>query len=166
MFTFNRRGNLVPSEVILTDWNTFHSYFVEEINNTQRKVIGKKLGEFLFEILQIINIPFEVWIDGSFVTQKTEPNDVDVLIHLPNDIFSKYKSTISPLIEQSKYATNGLIDAYITIQYSKNHPYYPLYEADIMEWKHIYGKTRATLSGARFPKGIITLKFTRDDYSN
>lgn len=166
MFIFNKRGNLVPAEIISTDWQNFYNYFVDVTNDKQRQVIGKQLFTFLLEIYEIINEPFEIWIDGSFITQKISPNDIDILIHLPNDIFTMYKSTISPLIEQSKYMTNGLIDAYITIQYPDNHQYFPLYEADLNEWKHIYGKTRATPSGVRFPKGILTLKFSRNDSNN
>jgi len=48
-------------------------------NPKVRREIMDRFEEFIAE-LQTFNTQFEIWIDGSFVTEKPQPNDVDIVI--------------------------------------------------------------------------------------
>lgn len=53
--------------------------FVEPFGTTTRR---KRLVERFRALIQRIGdwgIPFEVWVDGSFATEKPEPSDIDLL---------------------------------------------------------------------------------------
>jgi len=50
----------------------------------QRRRLFEKLVELL-DILRLSRLVRWVYVDGSFVTNKSEPNDVDVIIVLPAD---------------------------------------------------------------------------------
>lgn len=47
------------------------------VNQEKRLKLIERFG-FLIEKVEEIGISFEVWINGSFVTKKEEPNDIDV----------------------------------------------------------------------------------------
>ncbi|MCL2219101.1 MAG: hypothetical protein FWC23_01400 [Chitinispirillia bacterium] len=56
----------------------FERLFVVPFNSTTRNGLCAKFREWLAAI-KAIPISLEVWIDGSFVTYKPDPADVDVL---------------------------------------------------------------------------------------
>ena len=48
-------------------------------NPEDRREIMDRFEEFISK-LRAFNTQFEVWVDGSFVTEKPQPNDVDIVI--------------------------------------------------------------------------------------
>jgi len=56
----------------------FERLFVTPFNSTTRKELCAKFREWL-QAVKAIPIPLEIWIDGSFVTYKPDPSDVDLV---------------------------------------------------------------------------------------
>jgi hypothetical protein len=52
-------------------------------NNTRRRAVFDALITLRDE-LEDLRLVGEIWIDGSFMTRKPEPNDVDVLLRTPS----------------------------------------------------------------------------------
>ena len=52
--------------------------------NEHRKMLIDRLKVYLTEV-EAIRLPFEVWIDGSFSTEKPEPTDVDLVLLFDRD---------------------------------------------------------------------------------
>ncbi len=48
-------------------------------NNSKRQLLYENFLKFL-DNLNYINSKFEIWIDGSFTTEKSEPEDIDILV--------------------------------------------------------------------------------------
>lgn len=48
-------------------------------NSPQRKYLVERFKAFWSQLI-LLEIPFEVWLDGSFSTQKPDPQDIDLLI--------------------------------------------------------------------------------------
>jgi len=65
----------------------FESIFVNSFNSqNRRKFLVERFRMFWYK-LEEIEVDFEIWIDGSFVTKKTEPNDIDIaILHTPDQI--------------------------------------------------------------------------------
>ncbi|MDQ8141821.1 MULTISPECIES: DUF6932 family protein [Chryseobacterium] len=66
----------------------FHTISIDEINqicvtnfprNDKRKELFDNFLKFL-KHLEMVNSKFEIWVDGSFTTEKEEPEDIDILI--------------------------------------------------------------------------------------
>lgn len=66
----------------------FHAMTLEQIKSqcvdafpgsTRRRILYERLVVYLTLLAQV-GLPLEVWIDGSFVTEKAEPDDIDVAI--------------------------------------------------------------------------------------
>jgi hypothetical protein len=54
------------------------NHFVTPFENKDKRLKLIERFNYLIEKVEEIGIPFEVWINGSFVTNKEEPNDIDV----------------------------------------------------------------------------------------
>ncbi len=62
--------------------NEFIDTFVDNFPTSQRrKLIADALWEFVREVFAV-GVPYEIWIDGSFVTTKINPNDADLVLFL------------------------------------------------------------------------------------
>ena len=48
-------------------------------NSSTRKTLLDGLESFV-EQLQKVGVPIELWIDGSFTTEKENPNDIDMVL--------------------------------------------------------------------------------------
>ena len=74
-----------------------------------RLLLFERLSIFLDVVRSTVG-SCEVWIDGSFVTTKPNPNDVDILVLLPsNAVFAE--SDVLILLHQAR--TKYQCDAYI-----------------------------------------------------
>jgi len=78
--------------------------FVKPFGNVgaKRAELCKKFKEWLSEV-KSIGAPLTIWVDGSFVTQKSEPEDIDVVCimessHLRN-LSLEYKNRLSELFK-------------------------------------------------------------------
>jgi hypothetical protein len=60
-------------------WELDKMFLEPFYNNEQRKKLIDKLQLYLDELLAV-GLDAEVWIDGSFTTEKPEPEDVDIVI--------------------------------------------------------------------------------------
>jgi len=98
------------------------------------------------------------WVDGSFISKKPEPNDIDVIsfISYRELIEDKYK------LDNFKYPsplTNCCVDAYIVLVYPPEHKNYPLYIGDRLYWMDVFDKTKTSRNGSKHPKGFLELNF-------
>jgi hypothetical protein len=55
-------------------------------NKDHRATLFQKMLVFLGLIHDDVGIPFTVWVDGSFTTEKPEPEDIDIMLLLDDHI--------------------------------------------------------------------------------
>ena len=71
---------LLPAGFHDIDIDNLDDLFVNNFgNNTRRSHLVSQLRIFLNELSKV-NAKFEIWLDGSFLTLKDEPDDIDLLI--------------------------------------------------------------------------------------
>lgn len=106
--TFDQYGYLVPYEVIPADFDTFETVFVKNFSNTsKRHQWFKNYVAYVGELKTLLGTGFTQWIDGSFISQKFNPNDnvgylillwiciTNALKGLFNLIFNQWKTLMS-----------------------------------------------------------------------
>ncbi|MEN9612871.1 MAG: hypothetical protein RLZZ628_3685 [Bacteroidota bacterium] len=77
---FDLIGHLVPYTVIETDFERFEKILVYDFpNHSSRYEILSGYKLYLEKLKQIIGNSFFQWVDGSFVTDKLNPNDIDIV---------------------------------------------------------------------------------------
>ena len=128
----------------------FHQLTMSKVRNicvdsfplsTKRDGIMKNL-EHVHSELTGVGIKGDLWIDGSFVTEKIQPNDVDLLLNVDLEFLN------NRTIEQEKvlmwYINDDLrmqyqCDSYFLANYPNDHPLCNLMDKGLSYWKKLFG---------------------------
>ena len=158
---FDQYGFLIPYGPIPATLDTVERVFVEEFpNSITRPMHLDRYREYNARLLALIPTrerPAELtqWIDGSFVSQKQNPGDIDLLTFLPTDLYDQYERVVRSWRTEFKTGAGGRVDAHLIRVYDEGHRYRNLYESDYIEWLHIWGYT---VKQPRKNKGFIEIK--------
>lgn len=119
-FSFDDDGQLTPYEVHKSDLTTVNSCFVTPYKSLGiRKAIWNKYILYNKDLLADIGVPFSQWIMGSFISKKTNPNDIDIVNFIDA---SKTGTHLENYLDKSSlkvYSTDG----YIIPVYNNDSPY-------------------------------------------
>lgn len=112
--------------------------------------------ESIISIFQKQNIHQEIWIDGSFVTEKINPNDVDIVAPVDFESFSRLTKPQQDILRW--YANEDLkqsygCDNYTFFEYLPAHPDFSTGQAARNYWLDLFGTDRDG-----YKKGIAVLK--------
>ncbi len=139
--------------------------FVEDFTNgsTTRRAHIERYQEYNARLLALIPAPerpnggLTQWIDGSFVSQKQNPGDIDLLTFLPTGLYDQYEQIVRSWRTEFKTGAGGRVDAHLIRVYEEGHRYRNRYESDYIEWRHIWGYT---VKQPRKNKGFIEIKIS------
>ena len=125
--TFDERGNLTPYQLIPSDLETIRTIFVELFpDSITRWKIFDAFTAYLNELKSVLNEPLEIWVDGSFTTQKQNPGDVDFVIFVDRQIAAIHVDAIYRF-RQKRYGEKSLTDGYFVEIVPQTHPDYRIY---------------------------------------
>lgn len=147
-------NGMLPAGVHDYSVDEFITQFVNGFPTSQRrKQIAAVLFDFAKEIFTY-GIPYEFWIDGSYVTDKVNPNDADLVLFFQYSDLTSLKPQI-PLLRQ-KYLPN--LDTYYMCAASPENQkillpaVYNKLVNDRNYWRGQFGFDRCD-----HPKGIVRL---------
>lgn len=151
---FNDNGVIEPG-IHEFDMQHFYDVFVQQFTTSERrKEIFKSFIEFIRELANNYAIQ-EVWIDGSFVTEKVNPNDIDIILFFDVEDYKELRPVWNSIRQRNN------IDSYCEIiineqTKSKLSPSdFSIITNQRNYWRGQFGFDRIDT-----PKGII--KFTSD----
>jgi len=152
MMQFDENGFLTPFKIIETDFEEFKETFV---TNTRREYLFEEYFRFL-QTLQGLGLgSFFQWINGSFVTQKNAPKDMDVVTFIDYRNLSSKTEKALPKIFRTE-----TLDCYFVVSYPEEHKSYNLYKMDRAEWYFLFSTTRRDMkTGKTWNKGFVQLNF-------
>ena len=114
--------------------------------------------EKVIEELRMNGIEGEVWIDGSFVTEKMNPEDVDLVLRIQAIFYEnathKQKEAVSWLTTNLK--NTHLCDSYFFMEWPEGHPNYW-----IGQYMHNYWMKQFGFFRSNEMKGIPVLSLQR-----
>ncbi|MCD2347417.1 DUF6932 family protein [Clostridium guangxiense] len=88
---FNEDG-LLEAGIHNYSVSDFKNNFINYFNTSQtRSIIYKNTIMWLKLINEKVMLPEEIWFDGSYVTSKINPNDLDVVLFFDRASFTKEK---------------------------------------------------------------------------
>ncbi|MGX5852016.1 DUF6932 family protein [Dyadobacter jiangsuensis] len=152
---FDIQGNLKPYDIIYTDWSTFKTEFVDAFPRSDtRQVIFENFSVYTEKLVAIIGRGFYQWIDGSFVTRKLNPNDIDFVTYVNAKTFSQNEHQLNLLREYSREQSLR-IDGYFVKDYPKDHKGFVQSYLDSVHWMHEFVKD----SRRGQSKGFIQLDY-------
>ncbi len=105
---------------------------------------------FIEKLKDLISTHFYIWVDGSFVTKRLRPNDIDILIFVESETLNQIEKQLYQLKRQFKPE----IDSYFIEVLSLDNPKYFLFEMNRTEWLFTFSTNRNFQN-----KGIIQIDF-------
>lgn len=105
--------------------------------------------------LGAVGINAEAWIDGSFLTEKIDPNDVDFAIRLRGAEYDVAPQEVCDAVEWavSDLKTSHRVDGYAWAEWPDSHPLHGFGEDRRQYWTKWYGSSRGG-----HPKGIVVIR--------
>ena len=160
MIQFDDRGNLYPSRVIETNYDDFEQQFVQNMKASEtRQRLWHNFNDFIYDFQAQIIPTFKIWIDGSFVSNKLNPRDIDAVFILDYKICERQQSILDNMwFTKARKFQLGL-DFYYSIDYPETHKRHFVSHLNHLYWLDVYGHTRQDNTGKNHRKGFIELKF-------
>jgi hypothetical protein len=120
----------------------------------RRKPIMEGLVK-LIEKLRADGIAAEIWVNGSFLTKKIDPDDSDILVLVPGDFLDnatpEQKATLDWLNTDLK--ASHMCHSFVLTKRPEGHP-----EHEEFIWDHAYWLRQFGFSRKDDPKGLVTIK--------
>jgi hypothetical protein len=135
MLIFDQFGNLTPDKPIESSFEEIEQTFAF---NERRKNLLDKLKSFIDAVLVLGVDVKQAWIDGSWVTKKAFPRDIDTVLFISNEDYSRFSPHLRRLTEQ--YLPD--VDSYFLSIYPENHPLRFWYESDRIDYLHLFSGDR------------------------
>jgi hypothetical protein len=156
MLTFNSSGLLVPDGKIISTLTELEKEFVKNLPSDQRREIFKCYRKYCEELKEICKTDSLLqWINGSFVTKKDKPGDIDIVTFLDSETIKSLGNDLDNF--KSPYSeTVYNVDAYILETYPQSHKNIFFYQSDFAYWYDNFTKTRRT-RGNRLAKGFLEI---------
>ena len=161
MTTFNEQGFLEPG---------FHDWTLDEVH--ERLVLGfprsetrRRLAsgyERLIGVFARNELDVEQWLDGSFVSSRENPRDLDLVTIMEAQVYASLPEDVQMDVQQtydrSAKAEFGC-DSYFAIRWPDDNPGFDDWVAPRDYWTALFGYERPRPPfPRRVPKGIIRLQ--------
>jgi hypothetical protein len=109
--------------------------------------------------LKTVGISCKIWIDGSFLTKKIEPDDVDFVVDVPAHVADNPTPAQKALLNELgnlAFCKTGKLHSFLMLNAPLVHKYYALSQRLHEQWKRDFGFAYVS----REPKGIavVTVK--------
>lgn len=92
--------------------------------------------------LSVSLIRSDVWVDGSFLTKKIEPDDVDVVVVIQHGPQTPAQNAILERVATKKFVSPQQCDSYVNVEYPKAHPNHSIGEFMRAYWMKQFGFSR------------------------
>ncbi len=161
MLKFDENGYLKPAKRIETTLDEFRQFFVDAFpkSNTRQRLFENYM-DWIFDFQREIFPYFTHWIDGSFVTQKQHPKDIDFVTFLPDVYHLKEKS--KSLDKFWTFSTEHLgLDGYILPDYEPEDARIETLQKLKTDWDNRYILGRKIDNDFYRPKGYLQIKFLK-----
>ncbi len=156
MLVFNQSGLLVPDTLIPSSLQQLQEEFVFKIPTARRKSIFENFTKYNEDFKKVCNLnELQQGINGSYVSKKTNPGDIDVLTFLDHRLVKQ----LGNLLDEFRFPYSELkygVDAYIIEVYPEDHNDNFRYVSDRAYWFDRFTKTRR-IRGNRLSKGFIEI---------
>lgn len=162
MLAFNEYGLLPPGKPIITSLDLFEKTFVTDFESKTRVPLFKHYQHYVATLQTIIGNEFYQWIDGSYVTKKENPNDLDVVTFIDFTIAEKYKKQLKNF-QYPNSVEKFNIDGYLVRVFDDDHPKRIAFQSDKLYWWHLFEKVKGLKSRKKFKKGFLEIHYKEEN---
>ena len=144
---FDDFGYLLPYEVIPLDLAAFERTFVLD---AEREKLFRSLMDLVLDLKNLGAGSFYIWADGSFVTKKRVPRDIDLVVfisHIQMEKISKHRTALEIHFQDD-------LDIFFENDFPEDHPNHYLTVGNKLRWRETFCYDRLHRK-----KGIVQLQF-------
>lgn len=137
----------------------FEREFVVDFDQSvTRRPIFQTFLEVLSEISEVLRSDLRIWVDGSYVSRKVEPADIDFVLFVPVvDLNQLFASPIFKLLET--FDGHPWIDGYMLPLFPvESEGYSRFTQSDMAYWQNYFSLTKLNRGKKQFPKGFVEIK--------
>lgn len=165
MLHFDSKGFLKPAQNLPTTLAIFEQEFVVNFNNRAKRQVlfdeFKRFFQAFFEATELNEV--SLWVNGSFVTKKENPNDIDFVFFLDSELANKFADVLSQKFTHPESKELFQMDAFLLRVFPTDHPDHFFTLSDRAYWFELFSETRKDRRGHSFKKGFIELKISRHE---
>jgi hypothetical protein len=155
---FDNNGHLMPYEIQEITLDEFRYFFVEKLGDSgHRTQLFDNYLRFIEDLKASFDVPFYQWVDGSFITTKEFPGDIDVVTFIPSELLKKRLIAVQYFINKSEQLYK--VDAKFSPICKWNQRDYQDSKEQESYWFNLFNSSRKNKNGFSNPKGIIKLNF-------
>ena len=157
MLQFDLRGNLKPHKPIQCGLKDLKRHFVDEIESDSRLDNYKKYLRYSNNLKTLLgNRKLKQWLNGSFVTKKRNPKDIDLVTFIDNNTIELFGDRLNTFRGVEGWEVYK-VDAYIIPVHSPQSKLVNFTELDTTEWLYLFGHTKLNRKGQVFGKGFLEI---------
>lgn len=161
--SFDIRGNLKPYEVIQVSMEVFQDTFVNAFDEeSARQELFEYYNQYMKDLSGLITRDFFQWIDGSYISNKVKPNDIDLITVIDYRDYEENQDILEREFASFAGRKKYQVDGYILANYPENHKKHIFTKSDLLYGRNLFGKTRVNRAKKQFEKGIIQLNFKKN----
>ena len=161
--TFDNFGLLSPAGGILTTTEVLLNELVMPFgDNSNRNELYQGWLRYNADLGDCLGTSsFTQWVDGSFVSLKPRPNDIDVVTLYDGLRLQQLSSELEPFKKRMAKARYG-VDGHFLPLYSAEHRLSVRTTSDLVYWKHAFGTLPKSRNRKSLSKGYLIINF--DDH--
>ena len=158
--SFDIRGYLKPAGKNKINERNFRERFVDPFEEaSSRRELYNGFMRYNTDLKNLLdNENYAQWVDGSFVSRKPNPKDIDLVNLIEYQLVDTYESELRHFINEAGKQAYG-IDGYIVRIYPEHHEYYARTELTLAYWKDWFSMSRRNRRKQRFPKGFVEIDY-------
>lgn len=158
--SFDAHGYLQPYKRITLSSEEFVGSFVKLFKkDSSRHRIFEHYKRYTEDFREKVTTNFKQWIDGSFVSNKKNPRDLDLVNLVDYETAEKCDSIIRSEFLKNTVIENHGIDAYLLIIYPENHKLHSWTKSDLLYWNDWFTRSSMNKHRKRYPKGYLEIDF-------
>lgn len=159
-FSFDVRGYLVPEGGNESNVSELKKWFVDPFGeDSTRKELFKGFIKYNDDLKSLLSgQSYEQWIDGSFISQKVNPKDIDLVSFIDYEEVERLEKELEIFIKSQGKSNYG-VDGYVVRIYPEGHPNFVRTQSDKVYWRHWFSTTKPDRRKKRYGKGYVKIKF-------
>jgi hypothetical protein len=157
--TFDSNGHITPYQRIPSNLEALEAHFVQSFphSHTRHRLFVNFL-RYLEKFKSRVSRHFTVWVNGSFVSQKENPNDMDFVIFLDYRIYEAQEAFLDQFWTFS-LEDEGM-DAFLVRVFPEDSvEYHSITQRQREKWLEVYTQTKPSQYEKILPKGFIEINF-------
>lgn len=141
---FDINGNLTPPKIFLITLSLLREHFVFTLGGERREELFRNYTRYTSDLTGILFSGFNQWIGGSFISIKSEPNDIDIVNLINFDDTTEFLiEELLPFFLIGGSKDNYLVDGHLLAVYAEYDERYQLITEPVRKyWKDWLGKDK------------------------